>query len=410
MDVSETRCRNDLRNGCSERGGGAAPPQALNSLRVAVVVEQLRRKVPGGIGTYARGLLQGLASQIGVWPCPPDIALYASRLPRSHRDGETVDPLDLGLPKMLSRLPGFLLTRAWDLGFAPAPVGYSTVHSISLAAPPVRKDHRRRGRSTSVVAVHDLAWRRLPKTATRFGGWWHEAALSRAIKQASAFVVPSGATAQDLEEAGVGRDRIHVIPYGSDHLSSPDGPRTDELLSEWGVEGEFLLTVGTIEPRKNLDRLIAAYAQVRNWLPEKWPLVIVGPTGWGPSDCTKDPDGVVRLGMVDDEVLAGLYTRAHLLLYVPLLEGFGFPPLEAMRLRCPVVTSDQVPSVMEAQEEGAAIIVDPFDVDSIASGMAAGVDIDRCREGAIDRGLILASERTWQETASKHVSLWTSLH
>jgi glycosyltransferase involved in cell wall biosynthesis len=283
------------------------------------------------------------------------------------------------------------------------------VHSVSLAAPPTRKGHRRRSGSTSVVAIHDLAWRHLPKTATRYGGWWHEAALSRAIKQASAFVVPSEATAKDLEDAGVGGGRIHVIPYGSDHLPLPDDRRTDRLLSNSGVGGEFLLAVGTIEPRKNLDRLIAAYAEVRPWLPEQWPLVIVGPTGWGPTDDTKDPVGVIRLGMVDDEVLAGLYSRANLLLYVPLLEGFGFPPLEAMRLGCPVVTSGHVPSVMEAGVVGAAVIVDPFDIDSIASGMIAGAEIDHHRGDAIAQGLLLARQRTWRETATKHLRLWMSL-
>ena len=226
--------------------------------RVVMAVEQLRRAVPGGIGAYARGLLAGIA-QCAEGGDEVDLTLLASRRPGRlvGGSGHAPDPLaQFGRPLRLSVLPGPLLTRGWDHGLVHAPAGFEVVHSVSSAFPPPP----RHGRSRSVVTVHDAAWRRHPETATARGARWHEAALRRASDSDAALIVTSKLVAADLVSDGVAADRITIVHGGSDHLVPEDPAQSDALLARLGVPGEFLLSVGTLEPRKNVDRLLQAYS------------------------------------------------------------------------------------------------------------------------------------------------------
>jgi glycosyltransferase involved in cell wall biosynthesis len=369
---------------------------------VLLAVEQLRRKVPGGIGIYARGLLAGLRRGAGAGD---DVAvtLLASRPPRGFPD-----PLaTYGRPVVASALPGRLMTRAWDHALLRAPEGFSVVHSVSLAAPTVRAASR----SRLVVMVHDLAWRRHPEATTRRGRRWHEAALRRARDCGADLVVPSRLVAADLVAWGVDETRITVVRGGTDHLVPPDEAATTALLRQLGVRGEYLLTVGTLEPRKNLDRLAQAFHRARPQLPEPWPLVVVGPTGWGHRARPRDVEGVVFTGPVSDGVLSALYGRARAFAYVPLTEGYGLPPLEAMRMGTPAVVSSEVPSVYDLDETGAAParVVDPYDVEDMAAGLLAVLTDDTLRDDLAARGASFASARTWGAVAEAHVRLWTGL-
>jgi glycosyltransferase involved in cell wall biosynthesis len=370
---------------------------------VLLAVEQLRRRVPGGIGVYTRGLLGGLAVAAtegdGV-----DVALLASRAPTGG-----ADPLAaFDLPLSTSRLPGPLLTRAWDHGLSRAPAGFDIVHSVSLASPRLRPSSPER----LVVTVHDLAWRRHPETTTRRGVRWHEAALGRAVGSGAALVVPSRLVASDLLGAGVAGDRVTVVPSGADHLPAPDVTAADGVLRKAGVSGPFLLTVSTLEPRKNVDGLVRAFGLVRDSLPGPWPLVIVGPSGWGPAPVDPPPtDHVVFTGPVTDAVLSELYRRARAFAYVPLTEGYGFPPLEAMHAGVPTVVSDEVPSVHDlgAPEASPALVVDPVDSEAIARSLSAVLTDDALRADLTERGTAYAATRTWRATAHAHVALWRSL-
>jgi glycosyltransferase involved in cell wall biosynthesis len=378
---------------------------------VLVVVEQLRRRVPGGIGVHARGLLGGLA-QCSAHGEDALVTLLASRLPGGGRLGRAhpaEDPLALfGRPVLASRLPGPLLTRAWDHGLSHAPEGFDVVHSVSLAAP----RPRRASGSRLVVTVHDLAWRRSPDATTRRGLRWHEAALERIRDGAASVVVPSRLVAADLESFGLDAGRITVVPGGADHLPTPDPAAADALLGRLAVRGEFLLSVGTLEPRKNVDRLTRAFARVRPSLPGPWTLVVVGPAGWGPGpQRPPDSDGVVFTGGVPDAVLAELYRRARAFAYVPLTEGYGLPPLEAMRLGTPAVVSDEVPSVHDlgVTEPAPAVIVDPLHVEGIAAGLHTVLTDDAARADLSVRGREYALPRTWRAAAHAHLTLWRSL-
>jgi glycosyltransferase involved in cell wall biosynthesis len=373
--------------------------------KVLLAVEQLRRSVPGGIGSYARGLLSGLDECASHGEGEgTEITLLASRNPHSG-----ADPLEhFGRRVIASPLPAPLLTRAWDRGWLRAPSGFDVVHSVSLAAPRLS----RAGGGRAVVTVHDVAWRRHPEATTARGRKWHEAALRRVQDSDAALIVPSKFVAADLTDDGVDADRISIVYGGSDHLVPADMVLTAELLGRLGVQDGFLLTVSTLEPRKNVDRLLAAYRQLRGSLPEPWPLVIVGPTGWGPAlRDQEDTEGVVFAGSVSEAVLTGLYRSARAFAYVPLTEGYGLPPLEAMRVGVPTVVANQVPSVRDLDQPGpsAARIVDPFDVDSIAAGLAAVLMDETVRADLATRGEAYSRTRTWRAAAKSHIGLWRSL-
>jgi glycosyltransferase involved in cell wall biosynthesis len=368
---------------------------------VVVAAEQLRRRVPGGIGRYAAGLLGGLR-QVGGVP----VEVLASRHP-----GAAPDPLGAwGFPVRCSVLPSPLLTAAWDLGLAPVRDG-RLVHSVSLAAPPVRPT-RGRGGPALVVTVHDLAWRAYPDATTRRGRRWHEAALGRVLGRADGFVVPSAPVAAELADAGADPARVRVIAHGADHLPAPDTAGATSLLARLGVHGGYLLAAATLEPRKNLRRLLAAFARARPSL-GGLTLVVVGPHGWGETDpvgAAAHADGAVAAGAVDDGVLAALYRGARAFAYVPLTEGFGLPPVEAMACGAPVVVSTTVPSVAPSDprpEVGdAALRVDPFTVDGIADALFRASTDEGLRATLVANGRALVAPLTWEAAAAAHVAWW----
>lgn len=357
-------------------------------MRLLVVAEQLRRPVPGGIGTYARGLLTGLGRLDGA--ARPDVTLWASRAPRGGPD-----PLvAIGPPVVTTRLPARAQVLVWDRGLGRAPGRPDVVHATSFALPAT-------GDVALSVMVHDLAWRHSPDAYPARGRRWHEAALGRALDRAALLVVPSTSVADDLLAAGAPAARVEVVEEGCDHLDPPDDAGAAALLARAGVSGHFLLTVSTLEPRKNLSRLLAAYARARPRLPEPWPLVVAGPPGWGPS-LPPEP-GVVLAGFAGGGVLTSLYRRARVMAYVPLREGFGLPVAEAMSCGTPVVASP-VPS-----SAGAALEVDPFDVDAMVDALVAAATDDARRADLTAAGLARARDLTWERTARHHVELWAAL-
>lgn len=351
-------------------------------LRVGITVEHLRRRVPGGIGTYIRGLQGGLV-QLG------DSHLLAQGVVDNPHRATVIDHSSVGVGALEvvpvdARTPARITTALWDCGVGIGVPGrrrgrLDVLHATTLCVP--RHD-------TVTVFIHDLAWRAVPETFTDRGRRWHEAALARALRRSSAVIVPSTPVADELVRDGVSAVDITVIGEGADHL--PLRPRAGG--------GGFVLTVSTVEPRKNLERLIRAHMKADTGLE----LRIVGADGWGDVQRSAHP-GVTWLGRVDDARLADLLAEADAFAYVPLHEGYGLPPVEAMRAGVPTLVSDVVPSCVDAP----VVRCDPLDVASIADGLRRVTGAEGSALGP--EGAAFAAELTWVAAAQSHVEVWRDL-
>lgn len=236
-------------------------------------------------------------------------------------------------------------------------------------------------RAALVVTVHDLALVRHPETFPR----WHRTtgalALRGGVRAADAVVAVSTFTRDELVALlDVPRERIRIVPNGVDPLFSPDGP---------AVEGDYVLAVGTLEPRKNLSVAVEAArlagAELR----------VAGAAGWG------DVAATGWVGEPTDTELAALLRGARCLVYPSLYEGFGLPVLEAMACGTPVVTS--IGGATEEVAGGAAVLVDPRDPASVAAGIE---EADRRRDELRAAGLVRARSFTWRRSADLVEALW----
>ncbi len=357
---------------------------------VYLLAEQLRARVPGGIGTHTRAILQRLSFLRSDFP---EIRLHvvASRV-----KGD--DPLEeFNLP--IRRLPFsheiFMRLSGTRIGLVGSRPGI--YHSFSMLVP-----HVGNRSSLKVCTVHDLAFLSNPAFFTQRGVEWHTRQLKAIVDGKFPVVVVSELTGAYLMTTGVTSERIHVIESGADHLCSPDIGETEKFLRSLNIQNGFLLSVSTIEPRKNLDGLIAGYRLARAADPSLPELLIVGPFGWGSSP-ERVPD-VHFLGHVSEEVLVGLYRSASMLVYVPFEEGFGLPVVEAMLNRLPVVGS-QVPSGANAME-----VVDPHIPESIAGGILKVFHDPNRRAQLCELGLARAGSLKWDGVARKHLELWRKMH
>ena len=360
-------------------------------LGAGVVVQQLFAPVPGGIGRYVRELVRHLPAAAAA--DRGEVRWIAASVPRRRLAAAGLDPA----ATLRQRLPGRLATRAWvELRRPRLPArllaGLCVVHATSAAVPPT-------GRLPLVATVHDLAFHHQPETFPASGRRFHERATRIVAAEAALVLVPSAATARDLVDGyGLERGRVRVVPLGAEPAPDPlDLAPARELLADLGVPGPFLLAVGTVEPRKNLQRLLEAFGACASALPEHR-LVVAGPAGWGPRlRPTGAAERVAFAPAVSQAQLHGLYRLADGLAYPSLYEGFGLPVLEAMAHGTPVLTSDR--SSLPEVAGDAALLVDPLDPDAIAAGLVCLVDDRALRERLADAGPRRAARFTWAATA-----------
>ncbi|MGC8465333.1 MAG: glycosyltransferase family 4 protein [Acidimicrobiales bacterium] len=362
-----------------------------------IVADQLHQRVLGGIGTYTKNVLERLCAGAPE-AASGEFVLFASAPSKRVDRRSPLEQIRSTQELRFARTPQPLAQRLWDHGLDGPPFPWKTMHSMSMGGP---KPRRLRADQDLSFTVFDTAWITQPESFPAHGRKWHEATFNF-IKATATMVVTASEFASDaIVSAGLDRARIRVIPPGSDHLPPADHGRAQELLRALGVRSEYVLTVSTLEPRKNLPMLVDSFRELRTTLTDPYDLVIVGPKGWG--DDLEEAPGIKLAGFVEPAVLAGLYSGARAFVYVPLEEGFGLPVLEAFSQCIPVVASKIPASVV------GALHVDPRDRDSIVEGLHRVLSDDPLRSSLVTGGLQVAQEHSWDRAAEAHAQLLKEL-
>lgn len=265
----------------------------------------------------------------------------------------------------------------------------------------------------TVVTVHDLSWRVDRRLHTTERVAWLERGLRRTLRQATQFISVSEFTASEMVRLlGVDRSRIDVVPPGrSEQFRPMDAAAAAPVLARYGlVDRGYVLSVSTLEPRKNFDRLLAAHASLPPDLRTRAPLVIAGGRGWGVTLANAAAERAQRsgelklLGFVPDADLVALYARAAMCAYPSLYEGFGLPVIEAMACAVPVVTSET--TALRETAGDAALLVDPLDVDAIADALRRVLENDALAAELRIRGPARAATFTWDRMARGMIDSW----
>ncbi len=357
-------------------------------MRAAIFADQLFYRQPGGIGTYLRHLVPGLADSPEI-----DSLALAHHGPEGSRAFR-------GLTKVEEvRLPGRrdLTGLSWHLLGKPClekSLGrLDVVHTPSLVYTP--------SNAPLVATVHDLCVLKIPWAFPARWRAFHRRGLSLIMRHARTILVDSRSTLEDLRSLNGGKDpRVRVVPLGVDTPPEPSPEKVAMTLEKHGLRPGYLLFVGTIEPRKNLSRLALAYASFAEEERRRCgELVLVGASGWmGRRELSRilSQRGVRWLGYLPQEELEAVYRGASLFVYPSLYEGFGLPVLEAMARGLPVVTSDS--SSLREVGEGVALLVDPGDVMELGRAMRRLLDDEELREDLAQRGRERAAEYRWERT------------
>ena len=368
-------------------------------MRVALDCTVLDR--PGGIAVYARQLVAALG---GVPDREPLVLWSASR--------SAADMLGAALPSKaqvressLGPRLGYLLRVPWlnPLSVERLVGPVDVLHGLNYFLP------AHRGLARTVVTVHDLSALRYPA----WHPWWrallHRVALPATVARADHVITDTQAVrAEVIERFGIAPDRVTAVPVGVSPLFRPrPAAELKPLLDRYGLRPEgYICYVGGVEPRKNLDRLLDAYALVRARGRDTPPLVVAGFSGWRNDRLRArlEAEAVRDLGVLPHEDVAAVIAGCAVFAYPSLYEGFGLPVLEAMASGVPVVASTD-PSILEVAE-GAAVLVDPLRPDAIAAALESALPGSALSDRLRRDGPRRAAAFTWNRTAVETLAVY----
>ena len=354
----------------------------MSRVRVALTFEHCWRESPGGTGVASVELGRALASRDDV-----EVVGVAGRHRRPATAGYEPTVRMTHLPLSGPLLVESTLRLGWprierasgqvDVQHATSIIPFASSPTLPL-----------------VVTVHDLAFLRHPQFFTARGRGVFARSLDLVRDRAALVLCSSRSTLEDCAANGFDESRLRLVPLGV-RLHSADTAAVDRVRGQYSLPADYLLFVGTLEPRKNLPRLLDAHQALGSSAP---PLVVAGAAGWGDEDLKSRvaaASNVVFIGHVHEHDLPAVYAGAHALCYPSLMEGFGLPILEAMSQGTPVVTS--VGTSTEEVAGGAAVLVDPFSTESIAEGIRDALER---RSELSQLGTERAKGATWESTAS----------
>jgi glycosyltransferase involved in cell wall biosynthesis len=361
-----------------------------------------------GIGRFVRGLVGGLAAidrensyqlvharpDPGARPLYPAAPNFSVRQLRFTERVLTIVWQRLGLPLHI------------DLFTAP----FDVFHAPDFVLPPVRQ-----GRT--VLTVHDLAFLLVPECADARLRAYLEVAVPRSVQRADLIVTDSENTRNDvIVLLNAKPDRVITVPGGVESWFRPvdDAVKLADVRARLGLDRPFILYVGLIEPRKNLVRLMDAFAllKARRRLPHR--LVLGGGRGWLSdgifAHAEKSPvaNEIQFLGYVADADLPALYSLADCFAFPSRYEGFGLPVLEAMACGVPVVTADSS-SLPEIAGDGAGLLVNADDVGALADALEQLILDEALRARLRQKGLERAAQFTWEAAAARQLDVYRRL-
>jgi glycosyltransferase involved in cell wall biosynthesis len=358
----------------------------MPKIRAAITLEQCWHRVPGGTASSALETVTALQRRDDV-----TVLGVAAR----HA---TLPPAPWRPPVLTHQLPlpRLALYESWHalrwprVQRATGPI--DVIHATTFAIPPKS--------APLVVTVHDLAFLDDPSHFTKHGLRFFNRGLALARRDADIVLVPSRATLDACIGAGFEPSRLRLVPHGV-AVPAISEQRAKEFVKAHGLPERYVMWCGTLEPRKNVPVLLAAFDIARRRDPDL-SLVLVGPSGWGDVEVPTTP-GIRLLGFLSGDDLHAAYAGARAFCYPSLREGFGLPALEAMAHGIPVVTS--AGTSMAEFVEGAGILVEPTDVDGLAEAMllAVGERHDELAASASAR----AAAYSWNAAAELTVAAYS---
>jgi glycosyltransferase involved in cell wall biosynthesis len=340
-------------------------------VRVLLHADAVGHAIPGGIGAYTRSLVTALSGRV-------DVELLVSR---------SAGPLPWELPVRRSALPLRPLYASWTAVRLPRTArGAGVVHATNLVLPP--------GGRRLVVTVHDLNVELYPALVPQPWRSLYRRSLRQAVRRADVLLTSTRAVGEALQERfGVAADRLALTPFGPGLAHG--APRDDAALARLGVRAPYVLSVGTLEPRKDQVTLVRAFAAAGL---ADHTLVLAGARGWGAEAVERAAgDRVVLTGAVPPEVLASLYAGADAFALPSRYEGFGLPALEALAHGVPTVVSAD-PALAEVTG-GAALVVPVGDVEALADALRSLVSDAVLRSRLAAAGPQRAAAFSWDRTA-----------
>ncbi|HEX2269891.1 MAG TPA: glycosyltransferase family 1 protein [Pyrinomonadaceae bacterium] len=339
-----------------------------------------------GVGTYTFELARALAAQ-----APQDDFELVSPRPFEPSAAGEHKPANLSL---VHSKPNLWQRRWWSLGL-PAYIRRASLalfHGTNFEVP-------LRGNCPTVVTIHDLSLLLHSSTHEARAVLRGRLRLPRMARKATLIITDAEAVRREIcEHLDVPAEKVFAIPLAPQPAFVPMPPETTlETRRRLGVDDEFVLFTGTVEPRKNLSTLIRAFEEVLRTTGLRPQLVIAGRAGWKQSDLLKnlmDKDRVRLTGYISDADLSALYSSCRAFVYPSIYEGFGLPPLEAMACGAPVIAS-AVPSVTP----DVARVIEPMDVGALARSIVELLRDAQARRQLSERGLEHAAKFSWVQTA-----------
>lgn len=312
---------------------------------------------------------------------------------------------------VVTRIPNKVLEFCWDkISFPRIEVltgELDVFHATHFIAPPVAK-------AKTVLTIHDLAFLKFPKLFTSAQGQQFSRLCKQSCHKSNTIISISASTKIDLVNLlAIPPEKITNIPLASREIFRPITKTEDsiDMAARYSLFDNYILFVGTIEPRKNPMRLIQAYAQLPDYIRNDFHLVLAGGRGWLCDGVYTEPqrlglpEGSVKfLDYVPDEDLVYLMNGASVFVYPSLYEGFGLPPLEAMACGVPVISSN-ISSIPEVVGD-AGILVDPYSVEELSNAIQRVLEDSTLAKELGQKGLERSRQFSWERTARETLKVY----